>query len=253
MADRVVALAPSVAVTIRAMGATDRLVAEVGNESGPTPTVGEWLTPDLEKVIDLEPDLVITTDDLQEPIAEQLRDRDLPVRHFAPRRLEDVVHTVREIGAAIGASEAGANCADRMQNRIATFENRELAEPVPTVYCEEWPDPPMVAGNWVPELVEIAGGRYPFRMPGERSGEIDRETVESAAPSVVVLHYCGQGTDVDPARFSNRQWNIPAVQNDQIVVVSDGMLNQPSPKLMTGLARLRTVIEGVSLDDSSPQ
>ncbi|USZ75155.1 cobalamin-binding protein [Halorussus vallis] len=246
----VVSLAPSATETARALGATDRLVgvthhceldASARTESRENLVrVGGWLNPDYDAVDDCDPDLVLTADDLQADVAAALRDRGHEVVHFAPTTLGEVVESFAEIGAALGVPRRGHDLAwrsrsrlDRVRRFVADFER-------PVVYCEEWSEPPMAAGNWVPEAVEAAGGRCPFVAPGERSREISRTAVETAAPEHVVLHVCGRGDRVDPSTVADRGWDLPAVEAGNVHVVDDSLLNQPSPRLIEGVETLAT-------------
>lgn len=111
---------------------------------------------------------------------------------------------------------------------------RADGDPRPTVYCEEWSDPPMVAGNWVPDVVDVAGGDYPFLDAGERSRRVTRAEVERADPDHVVLHVCGRGDRVDPTPVTDRDWALDAA----VHVVDDALLNQPSPNLLVAAERL---------------
>jgi len=90
----------------------------------------------------------------------------------------------------------------------------------------------MAAGNWVPDVVEAAGGRYPFVDAGERSTEVEGSVVEQADPDHAVVHVCGKGerVDADPAG----RWDL----NAAVHVVDDSLLNQPSPRLLDGLELL---------------
>ncbi|TKX53086.1 cobalamin-binding protein [Halorubrum sp. SP3] len=203
-ASRVVSLAPSATATVAALGAADRLVGVTAHcelsddpdagsahgEGSPT-VVGGWLNPDLDRVVDLDPDVVLTSDALQADLADDCRDR-----------------------------------LDRIADAVAD-------RPRPTAYCEEWSDPPMAAGNWVPDAVRAAGGRYPFVDPGERSREVDPAAVARADPDHVVVHVCGHGDRVDPATVAERDWVDAPVH-----VVDDSLLNQPSPALIDGVERL---------------
>jgi iron complex transport system substrate-binding protein len=92
----------------------------------------------------------------------------------------------------------------------------------------------MAAGNWVPDAVRAAGGRYPFVDPGERSREVDLAAVERATPDHVVVHVCGHGDRIDPATVEERDWAVDA----PVHVIDDSLLNQPSPALIDGVERL---------------
>lgn len=234
---RVVSLAPSATATVAALGGSDRLVGvTTHSDAADAPAVGGWLNPDFERVADCDPDVVLTSDPLQREVRDDLRDRGFDVRHVEPATLDDVLASFADIGDAVGLPDAGAELEAESRERVA--EVREAApEDGPVVYCEEWSDPPMAAGNWVPDVVEAAGGRYPFVDAGERSHEVDATAVEAAAPAHAVVHVCGKGDSVDPD-FAGRGWDFDA----DVHVLDDSLLNQPSPRLLDGLERLAATL-----------
>ncbi len=247
--DRLVSLAPSATSTVRALGAADRLVGVTAHDDvDDVPALGGWLTPDLDRLADLDPDLVLTADPLQGDLNETVADRGHRTFHHEPSTLEDVLEGFAAIGEAIGLPEAGSELADTSRRRIQAVRDATPADPAarPVVYCEEWPDPPMAAGNWVPEAVAAAGGRYPFNDPGARSEPIERESVRDANPDRVVVHHCGVGqeatTDVTD------RWELDA----ELHVIDDGLLNQPGPKLIDGIERLAALFHGVNTPPAQP-
>ena len=241
---RVVSLAPSATATVVALGAADTLVgvtrhcdppADAGSNHDTTPVaVGGWLTPDLDRVAALDPDVVLTSDDLQADLADDCRERGFNVRHEEPATLDEAVATFAARGTDVGRSAAGERLAVDSRDRLDRIADAVADRPRPTVYCEEWSDPPMAAGNWVPDAVRAAGGRYPFVAAGDRSREVDLETVEAANPDHVVVHVCGHGDRVDPATVEGREWDVDA----PVHVIDDSLLNQPSPALIDGVERL---------------
>lgn len=242
MADgpRVVSLAPSATATLAAMGAADLVVGVTVHCDLDRPVVGGWLNPDIDRLAALDPDVVCTSDDLQTDIRDELRDEGFTVQHTAPATLDDALSSFEAIGAAVGRPEAGARLADDCRDRLADVTDRVDGRDRPVVYCEEWSDPPMAAGNWVPDAVEAAGGTYPFVAPGERSREVSESTVVAADPDHVVLHICGHGDGVDPRTVDRRGWDIDA----PIHVLDDALLNQPSPRLVDGIERLADLLHG---------
>ena len=239
--DRIVSLAPSATATLTALGAADRVVGVTAHCDLDRPAVGGWLTPDFDRLADLDPALVCTSDGLQRELSETLRERGYTVHHREPSRLADVLDGFRSLAAAAGVANAGETLVDTCRDRLAAVDDRvqrarrnRPAADRPVVYCEEWSDPPMAAGNWVPDAVEAAGGRYPFVDPGERSTAVSREAVEAADPDHAVLHICGTGEQVDPERFTDREWSLSAA----VHVVDDSLLNQPSPRLIDGIELL---------------
>lgn len=238
-ATRIVSLAPSATATLVDLGLEDRVVGVTSHCALDRPTVGGWLTPDYDRLAELSPGLVCTSDPLQREISDELTARGYDVFHHEPSRLDDVLAGFESLAAAVGVDEAGTALRRAAENRLAAVDERikrRLADGAsrPIVYCEEWSDPPMAAGNWVPDAVVAAGGRYPFVEPGDRSQEVDRETIEQADPDHIVLHICGTGSQVSADRIHDREWAVdPAVH-----VFDDSLLNQPSPQLITGIEQL---------------
>ncbi|SFR38156.1 cobalamin-binding protein [Halogeometricum limi] len=242
---RVVSLAPSTTATLDAMGAGDCLVGVTAHSGFDAPTVGGWLNPNYDRIAELDPDLVCTSDGLQSDVRDELLDRGYDVCHVEPGRLADVVASFETVGEAVGRPEAGHRLAEESRARLAAVDARTPEDAAPVVYCEEWSDPPMAAGNWVPDAIEAAGGRCPFVPAGERSREVARETVEAAAPDHVVLHLCGHGDRVSAESFRERGWDVDAA----VHVLDDSLLNQPSPHLLTGIETLADLIHGT--DDAN--
>lgn len=251
--DRLVSLAPSATATLVALEAADRLVGvthHVDPAVLPHPAdveiVGGWLTPDRGALADLDPDLVLTADPLQAELAGELRAAGHRVFHHEPATLEDVIAGFEEVAAAVGVGRAGERLAEECRDRIERCRSSSPDGATrPVVYCEEWPNPPMVAGNWVPDVVEAAGGRYPFRASGARSARIDGAAVAAAAPDLAVVHYCGRGT-ADPPDLEAR-WGLEV----DVHAVDDSLLNQPSPRLLDGLERLTTLLVDAAPSDRS--
>jgi iron complex transport system substrate-binding protein len=235
--DRIVSLAPSATATLRELGVADRLVGVTthcrAELDDPPDVVGGWLDPDIDRLEALDPDLVCTSDALQAEVRDALRDRGLPVHHAEPATLPAVVGGFADLGRAVGRPDAGERLVARARDRVAAVR-ADTPDDRPTVYCEEWSDPPMAAGNWVPDAVAAAGGRYPFVDAGERSRPVSAAEIERAAPDHVVLHVCGHGTRVDPSVVTDRDWAVDA----DVHVVDDALLNQPSPNLVDGIERL---------------
>lgn len=250
---RLVSLAPGATATLSAMDAAESLVGVTSHASdlpdaADPERLGGWLDPDIDRVAALDPDLVITGDALQSEVVAALNERGLPTYHRDPGTLQAVVDSFAALGAAVDRPGAGRTLRDRCRTRLDRVAAAVADRPRPTVYCEEWPDPPMVAGNWVPAAVAAAGGQYPLVDAGERSREVDPAAVRAAGVDRVVLHYCGYGDRVDPAAVRGREgWSLDAVP---IHVVHDDLLNRPSPDLVDGVERLAALLHGVEIGDA---
>jgi len=231
---RIVSLAPSATATLAALGVADQVVGVTTHCELDRPTVGGWLNPDYETVADLDPDLVCTSDGLQREIRDALQERGHRVHHHEPSRLDAVLAGFKSLATAAGVDDAGEQLVADCRQRIDAVAETVGSDDGPVVYCEEWSDPPMAAGNWVPDAVDAAGGRYPFVDPGDRSQEVDHEAVAETDPDHAVLHICGTGDSVSADRLQERGWSLDA----EVHVVDDSLLNQPSPKLIDGIELL---------------
>jgi len=231
---RIVSLAPSATATLTALGAGGRVVGVTAHCELDRPTVGGWLNPDYDTVADLDPDLVCTSDGLQREIRDTLQERGHRVHHHEPSRLDAVLAGFKSLAAAAGVDDDGEQLVGDCRRRLDAVTETIGSDDRPVVYCEEWSDPPMAAGNWVPDAVDAAGGRYPFVDAGDRSQEVDHETIVDADPDHAVLHICGTGDSVSADRLRERGWSLDA----EVHVVDDSLLNQPSPKLIDGIELL---------------
>lgn len=164
-------------------------------------------------------------------------------------RLSGVWEDLAAVGRALGLPDAGKGVISRLKSRVVDVIQRTAALPRrPTVACLEWFDPLMAAGNWVPELVELAGGRDVLGEPGRHSPWIAWEAVVRADPEVLVLMPCGfdlARTRAEAAGLAARpEWpGLRAVRRGR-VWVTDGnaYFNRPGPRLVESLEILAEVL-----------
>jgi iron complex transport system substrate-binding protein len=112
----------------------------------------------------------------------------------------------------------------------------------------EWVEPLMAAGNWTPELVELAGGEYGLAAAGQPSPYVIWEEVVAFAPEVLVIAPCGfdlarSEIEAERLRRSPSWEQLPAVvQNNACVIDGDAYLNRPGPRLVESLELLHGLI-----------
>jgi iron complex transport system substrate-binding protein len=132
---------------------------------------------------------------------------------------------------------------DRLRARVAPARSR------PRVACIEWLDPLMVAGNWVPELVELAGGTYEMVAAGAHSPALAWQALVDARPDVVIVMPCGfplaQTRPELPALTARPEWQaLPAVRNGRAYAVDgNAYLNRPGPRLIDSAELLAGLIQ----------
>lgn len=162
-----------------------------------------------------------------------------------PHSLEDILNDIRLLGRLINrvgdADRLLQSCQariDRVQALIPPGARR------PDVFCLEWLSPLMATGHWVPEMVELAGGREVLGRPGAPSRYVTWEEVAAARPEVLVLMPCGfpiERTRREVAVLSAQPlWSeLPAVRNGRVYLVEGpAYFNCSGPRLIDGIELL---------------
>jgi iron complex transport system substrate-binding protein len=168
---------------------------------------------------------------------------------LAPNNLEEVWGSIRQVAEALEAPQRGEALVGQLRRRVDDIAVRAAAlAGRPTVACLEWLDPLMAAGNWVPELVALAGGRNLFGAPGKHSPWMSWEELCSRDPDVIVALPCGfdlERTRVEMAALTGRpEWAAVSAVRCGRVFVTDGnqFFNRPGPRMVESLEILAEVI-----------
>lgn len=235
---RIVSLAPSNTEIVFALGAEANLVGvttfcDFPPAAKSVPRVGSWTAVSAEKIVSLLPDVVLTSGFLQDPVVEELRARKLSVCHVDPRDLRGVAHSFEIVGAAVGQKAAGRRLKRVFLDQIAALR-RQKKEQSPKVLVLEWLEPLTPAGNWVPELIEAAGGVSVLAKKGMPSTPASAQAIVTSNPEILVLSICGKGDRVEFSAVPSALSGIAAVRKHRVRVVDDSLLNRPGPRLIEG-------------------
>ena len=167
---------------------------------------------------------------------------------LTPHCLADVWEDMRRVASALGVSERGKETLRTLKLRCVDVIEKSCLLQRPSVACLEWLDPLMGAGNWVPELVDLAGGKNLFGTAGKHTGRLRWEEFRAANPEVIIALPCG--FDLARTRAEMRSllsrpgWaELKAVRN-QRVFIADGsaFFNRPGPRLVESLEILAEVL-----------
>jgi iron complex transport system substrate-binding protein len=164
-----------------------------------------------------------------------------------PHSLSELLDDIVRIGAATNADEAAARLVRSSKERIQTVGEREPGRR-PRVVCLEWFDPLYVAGHWVPEVVELAGGEDVLGRPGEPSAKIDWQRVVAAQPDALLLMPCGFDVrrtvrEATPLRRLEGWNDLPAVKSGNIYALNgNAYFSRPGPRLVDGLEILARIL-----------
>ncbi|HET7809037.1 MAG TPA: ABC transporter substrate-binding protein [Steroidobacteraceae bacterium] len=242
---RIVCLTEETTETLYLLGEERRIVGISGFTVRPPrarrekPRVSAFTSARHDRILELEPDLVLGFSDLQADIAAELVRAGIEVHVFNQRCVADILRMIATLGAMVGCAEKAAALAARLSTGLdeiraaaARFARR------PRVYFEEWDQPQICGIRWVSELVGIAGGDDCFpelaREPLGRNRIIaDPLAVPRRAPEVILGSWCGK--KFRPERVAARAgWaDVPAVRSGHLHEIKSSIILQPGPAALT--------------------
>jgi iron complex transport system substrate-binding protein len=252
---RIVCLTEETVETLYLLGQQDRIVGISGYVVRPPqarrekPRVSAFTSANIDKILDLKPDLVLTFSDLQADIVANLIRRGLEVHAFNQRSIAGILDMIRGVGEMAAASERARQLVGELETRLAEARSRAERLPKrPRVFFEEWDDPLISGIGWVSELVEIAGGIDVFADRRHQGAAKDRivtaDEVIAQAPDLIIGSWCGR--KFRPERVAARSGfgQIPAVRNQDLYEIKSSLILQPGPAALTdGLTELQSIIE----------
>ncbi len=205
---------------------------------------------DLEALKSADPDLILTQklcDVCAAPYQTVLEaviklPRKPEVLSLDPERLGDVLKDIGRVGEATGRLKEAEEAATSLKERIEAVAVRAAkATTRPQVVCLEWMDPIMASGHWLPEMVDLAGGRESLGKVAALSRRVEWEQVLSAAPEILILTPCGFTVDrvLEEMHILTRRpgWDgLPAVRRGRVFAVNGhAYFARPGPRLVDGL------------------
>jgi iron complex transport system substrate-binding protein len=206
----------------------------------------------------LRPDVIITQthcevcavslQDVESAVCDWIGSRPKLVA-LAPNCLADVWKDIRLVAEALGVPDRGEQLVRSLQRRMDDIAAIAGVQPVrPAVACIEWIEPLMSAGNWMPELVDRAGGIHLFGLAGQHSPKLNWQQVVQADPEVILVMPCGwdiaRCRQEMPVLTGKPEWPALHAVREGRVVIADGnqYFNRPGPRLVESLEILAEVL-----------
>lgn len=287
---RIVSLLPSATETVAALGLADALVGrshECDLPSLPALTAPRFpadrpsaeIDRDVRAIVEqglavyrvdaealraLRPDVILTQDQcevcslstaqLDAAVADWVEGRPLVVSAHGAT-LAEVWQDIRRVAEALGVAERGAALVAALEGRVAAIAERARAQPRrPRLAAIEWIEPLMGSGNWMPELIALAGGASLFGAIGQPSPRIDREALMREAPEVILVSPCGftiaQSRADMPALAGWSGWSGLGAVAAGRVCLADGnrFFHRPGPSLADSLEILAEITHPDAFD-----
>lgn len=203
------------------------------------------------------PDLILTQDlchvcsvtpDQLTRAVESLHDQP-QVLTLSPTTLDGMIYDVERIAEAAGVFAKGQALAQELRRRVDHVRaETHRTRPRPRVLCLEWLDPLYVAGHWVPEMVELAGGHNVLGSQDTPSHETTWQAVEAAQPDVILIMPCGYSVErtVNELKLggpTGDAWRRACEQWPNLYVVdAASFFSRPGPRLIDGVELLATIL-----------
>jgi iron complex transport system substrate-binding protein len=250
--ERIVCLTEETVEALYLLGRDSLIVGVTGYAVRPArvrkekPRVAAFTSANTEKILALNPDLVLAFSDLQADIAADLIRHGIAVHCFNQRSVEGIFDMVLTLGALADARHEAAVLVTGWREKIAALE-AAAPDVRPRVYFEEW-DEPMITGiGWVSELIEVAGGEDCFAHLRTRQAAKDRiitsQDVIKAAPDIIIGSWCGKKFRPDKVAARPGWAAIPAVRDGQLHEIKSPLILQPGPAALSdGLDALVHII-----------
>ena len=204
-------------------------------------------SPDLVLTQDLCHVCSVTPDQLTRAI-ESLQHRP-NVLTLSPTTLGDMFQDIERIAEAAGVRARGQALAQKLRRRVDHVHAETSRTPSrPRVVCLEWLDPLYVAGHWVPEMVELAGGRDVLGCQDAPSHETTWHGVEAARPDVIFVMPCGYSVErtvneLKRVGQTGGAWRRACEQRPDIYVVdAASFFSRPGPRLVDGVELLAAIL-----------
>lgn len=251
---RIVALTEETTEWLYLLGQEQRIVGISGYTVRPRrarqekPRVSAFLDGKIDRIVALEPDLVIGFSDMQAALADKLIRAGLNVLVTNQRSLAEIFATLRLVAGLIGAHERAEAWIAACQARHAAVAAAARVWPRrPRVYFEEWDEPMISAIAWVSELIGIAGGDDVFpELATQRMGRgrVIADALEPArrVPDLIVGSWCGKKFRPDRVAARPGWQDVPAVRDGRLHEIKSCDILQPGPAALSdGLEQLHAL------------
>ncbi|MCR4428688.1 MAG: helical backbone metal receptor [Caldiserica bacterium] len=244
---RIVSLGPSATEIVASLGALDRLVGVTTADDFPPEVsniekVGGMDNPSLEKILSLQPDLVLAVFGNPLSLVEILKSQKIPVFGLNPETVEEVIEDIFKVGNLIGEEENAKKLASDIQGTIDLLNSKKSrTNTIPKVYIETWPQEPYYtfgAGTFGDDIINLAGGENIASGIDEPYPALSTDYILFENPDCIVLAYMVD--DPNKSLKSRKGWeNVSAVIQGRILVPNDpNVFLRPGPRVKEALLEL---------------
>lgn len=246
--ERIISLAPSNTEMLFAVGLDEEIVGVTTFADYPEAAVnkekiGSITEPNIEKIVSLEPDLIIAAGINKKETIDNLKDLGITVAGFYPSSIDDTLETFKKMGRLTGRAEESRKIVTDMYLELAAIKDivdSQLEEHArPKVFYEIWSDPLTTAGegSFIDDLIYQAGG---INIGAEAQGmwpqfSLEKLLLEDPEVYISSPHSAPHQVTVETIKDRDNYGTLSAVENDRIYIVDQNIVSRPSPRIIKGL------------------
>lgn len=248
--EKIISLAPSNTEILFALGLGDKVVGvtefcDYPEEAKSKEKAGGFKEPNLEKLVELRPDVIFATGMHQKSLPD-IEKLNLAVFVIDSKSINDVILDIETVGKITDSEKAAEKVVAEMQEKIDMVKEKLaiLADvEKPLVYYEIWNDPIQTVGpgTFIYGIIELAGGKNIVEGAAEEYPLLSLETLIKRDPAVIIA---GVGSMGDPGKVKERKgWeNISAVKNEKVYVIDENLVVRPGPRIADGLVEIARIL-----------
>jgi iron complex transport system substrate-binding protein len=210
-----------------------------------------------EKLAELQPDIILTQDHCEvcavsfndlKTATETFLDKETEIISVSPVNLNEIFDSFLSISNALGKPKKGLLLIEKLQSRFQEIQRKLINCEKPSVVSIEWMDPLMTGGNWMPELIEIAGGRNQLSEKGKHSPWIRMENLLDADPDILLILPCGYTIPETLSEIElltqKKNWpRLKSVKENQVYILDgNSYFNRSGPRLLESVEILTQVL-----------
>lgn len=237
-AQRIISLAPDITEILFAIGAGQKVIGVVSGcdfpkEAQKIPEVGSYSGIDLEKIISLHPDLIVTWSNTFGRQLQVLKNLGIPIYTTQPRNLEDIPRTMKNLGQLTGTEQTANEIAKKFLQRIVMIQKRYQAEKSVTVFYQIGSYSLMTINkeSWINQVISLCGGQNVFANTHSIAPEVSWEAVIVANPEVIL-----SGAHNSDWQKSFQKWpEIQAVKKGLLFPVNPDWMGRAGPRLLNAI------------------
>jgi len=242
---RIVCLTEETTETLYSIGAEELIVGITQFVKRPKrarkekPVVSRYIDAKIDKILELEPDLIIAWSDLQADICAELIKAGQNVMCFNHRTIAGILIFIEQLGALVGRYEDALAFANSINDKLEIAKAKGLSRKhKPRVYFEEWDDPIITGISWVSEIIELCGGTdvysdlsFKFHAKDRILDSPDRVLERDA--DIMLASWCGKKFKKDTVLNRNGWEKLSFVIDDEIYELPSEIILQPGPAALT--------------------